>query len=94
MAHLDDLQTNEENASHLAGRTILKARVIHMGEERALGLWLELDDGSRIAIDGLRSGGVEVNWISPDEAFDLARGVMEEEIAEGRSGPDTGEEPN
>jgi hypothetical protein len=46
--------------------------------EQAYGVWLELDDGSFARIDGLRFGGIEVGWVSPETAFEYDRQAMEE----------------
>jgi hypothetical protein len=85
MSDPDDLEANEKQAAHLVGRTIVEATVSGVDGKKAFGLWLMLDDGSRVIIEGLRNGGVEVAWLSPGESFELAREVMEEEIADGGS---------
>ena len=86
---MTDMDANEENASRLVGRSVVKVRVQRDGDSgEPDGLWIDLDDGSRVILNGLRRGLVEIDWQSPDEVFDFDREVMEEEIADDYLNPD------
>jgi hypothetical protein len=78
MGDAEDLRQNEESVARMVGRTIVEAEVSTGRYERAMGVSLKLDDGSRIYIDGLRPVGVEVGYVSPEEAFEIDRTAMEE----------------
>lgn len=71
---MDNRDGNLEAAENLVGRTIESIELSNRNE----GLSLELDDGSRIQVDALLTGKLEIVYLSPQRVFEIDRTIMEE----------------
>lgn len=74
----DERTENVEAAKMLEGRSIEGVDL----DERWASLWLALDDGSTVRVDALVTGKLEIGYLSPGEAFEIDRMVMEEQIVD------------
>jgi hypothetical protein len=74
----DEPADSWEAAKMLEGRSVESADL----DERWANLTLKLDDGSLVYVDGLRTGDLEIAYLSPHEVFEIDRHVMEEQIVD------------
>lgn len=74
----DRRDINLEAAEKLVGRTIRSLDLSNQDNA----LTLELDEGREIHVDALMTARLEIGYVSPNEAFEMDRSMMEEEIVD------------